>query len=148
MMVAEVISWCCAMVSLTFRPRSAPVSLGTVPSFIRLFSKIRPIRRSPSLDGCHVTGCYEVRVTTHLVFHNKSVAHTSQNVQVHVVEESRGGRGVRERERKRWPEREIEGGRQSRWFHCNSDYTKLLIYHSFSSAGWDKKKSLGLNKQS
>lgn len=55
---------------LTFRPSRAPESRGTLPSFIRLLSKIRPIRRSPSLDGCHVTGCYKVRATTHLLFNN------------------------------------------------------------------------------
>ncbi|TNN64569.1 hypothetical protein EYF80_025196 [Liparis tanakae] len=54
---------------LTFRPSRAPESRGTLPSFMRLLSKIRPMRRSPSLDGCHVTGCYKVRAT-HLLFNN------------------------------------------------------------------------------
>lgn len=56
---------------LTFRPSRAPESRGTLPSFMRLLSKIRPMRRSPSLDGCHVTGCYKVRAT-HLLFNNPS----------------------------------------------------------------------------
>lgn len=45
----------------TFSPSSAPASAGTVPSFILLFRRIRPIRRSPSLDGCQVTGCWGER---------------------------------------------------------------------------------------
>jgi len=57
---------------LTFRPSRAPESRGTLPSFMRLLSKMRPIRRSPSLEGCHVTGCYKVRATTHLLFNNSS----------------------------------------------------------------------------
>lgn len=57
---------------LTFRPSRAPESRGTLPSFMRLLSKIRPMRRSPSLDGCHVTRCYKVRATTHLLFNDSS----------------------------------------------------------------------------
>lgn len=48
---------------LTFRPSSAPASAGTVPSFILLFRRIRPIRRSPSLDGCQATGCWRETTT-------------------------------------------------------------------------------------
>lgn len=40
---------------LTFRPRREPASLGMADL---LLSVMRPIRWSPSLDGCHVTGCY------------------------------------------------------------------------------------------
>lgn len=39
---------------LTFRPRSEPASRGTADL---LLSVMRPIRWSPSLDGCHETGC-------------------------------------------------------------------------------------------
>lgn len=40
---------------LTFRPRREPASRGMADL---LLSVMRPIRWSPSLDGCHVTGCY------------------------------------------------------------------------------------------
>lgn len=39
---------------LTLRPRSEPASRGMADF---LLSVMRPIRWSPSLDGCHVTGC-------------------------------------------------------------------------------------------
>lgn len=39
---------------LTFRPRREPASRGMADL---LLSVMRPIRWSPSLDGCHVTGC-------------------------------------------------------------------------------------------
>lgn len=43
------------MLLLTFRPRREPASRGIADL---LLSVMRPIRWSPSLDGCHVTGCY------------------------------------------------------------------------------------------
>lgn len=48
----EVGSGTCAL--LTFRPKSEPASRGTADL---LLSVMRPIRWSPSLDGCHETGC-------------------------------------------------------------------------------------------
>lgn len=41
--------------TLTFNPSRAPASLGI--AVLLLLRVIRPIRWSPSLDGCHVTGC-------------------------------------------------------------------------------------------
>lgn len=43
---------------LAFRPRREPASRGMADL---LLSVMRPIRWSPSLDGCHVTGCYRRR---------------------------------------------------------------------------------------
>lgn len=74
--------------NLTFRPSRAPESRGTLPSFMRLLSKMRPIRRSPSLDGCHVTGCYKVRATTHLLFNDSSTWIWLKHTTVH---SERGG---------------------------------------------------------
>lgn len=44
----------CDPALLTFRPRREPASRGMADL---LLSVMRPIRWSPSLDGCHVTGC-------------------------------------------------------------------------------------------
>lgn len=77
---------------LTFRPSRAPESRGTLPSFMRLLSKMRPIRRSPSLDGCHVTGCYKVRATTHLLFNDSSTWIWLKQTTVH-GERGKGGAG-------------------------------------------------------
>lgn len=77
--------------NLTFRPSRAPESRGTLPSFMRLLSKIRPIRRSPSLDGCHVTGCYKVRATTHLLFNNSSTRASDKSRQESTVKWGKGG---------------------------------------------------------
>lgn len=41
--------------SLTFNPSIAPASFGMAA--LLLLRVIRPIRWSPSLDGCQVTGC-------------------------------------------------------------------------------------------
>lgn len=76
--------------NLTFRPSRAPESRGTLPSFMRLLSKMRPIRRSPSLDGCHVTGCYKVRATTHLLFNDSSTWIWLKQTTVH-SERGKGG---------------------------------------------------------
>ncbi len=66
----------------TLSPSSAPVSAGTVPSFILLFSRILPIRRSPSLDGCHVTGCWWVTVVnTHGRLATVATTNNSSSVQ-------------------------------------------------------------------
>lgn len=48
---------------LTFSPSKAPASLGMVA--LLLLRVIRPIRWSPSLDGCQVTGCCRME-TAHL----------------------------------------------------------------------------------
>lgn len=40
---------------LTFRPSREPASRGTADLLLNV---MRPIKWSPSLEGCHVTGCY------------------------------------------------------------------------------------------
>lgn len=50
---------CLLSPTLTFNPSRAPASLGIAA--LLLLRVIRPIRWSPSLDGCQVTGCYNRR---------------------------------------------------------------------------------------
>lgn len=46
---------CINAAKLTLSPSSEPASWGTAE---RLLKVMRPIKWSPSLDGCHVTGCW------------------------------------------------------------------------------------------
>lgn len=55
MTIKYIIYWNICFGELTFNPSKAPASLGMVA--LLLLRVIRPIRWSPSLDGCHVTGC-------------------------------------------------------------------------------------------